>query len=726
MRGAISKPPERLTMLVAEDDEAYQILVREVTELSGFECVITSQGREFIKAFQEHVPDLLLIDYMLGDITAPEVIGTLRELGAETPFIVMTGFGDEDVAVEMMKLGAIDYLVKDDAFLKRLSIGLKTARDKLLMKRELTHTQKALKRQRDYYRSFVEHSRDIIFLLDPAGRIHEINPAFQRETGFSQEAFLGLFIKELVNADHHAQLDLLLEQVNTGRAVEPCEITLRDSAGGQLPVEASLTLLPSEEDNEILLMARTLRERKRLEEQLRQSQKMQAVGRMAGGMAHDFNNILTTIIGFSELISECAPGDSEIAEYIGEIRSSSRRATALTSQLLAFSRRQVLQPRVLHLNSFVLEARRMLDRLLSEDIRLQFELASELMAVKVDHGQLSQLLLNLVVNARDALPGGGVITIRTCNVQGEKVPHGKEDWYVRLTVTDNGIGMTAETVGRIFEPFFTTKEEGQGTGLGLAVVYGIVSQHNGLIEVESIPGTGSTFHIFLPAFHREKRVEAEDEEPSNARLQGAWAATARHRGRPARAPHCREGAGPKQLPRGHRRHPCPGRGHPRRGQRLLRPRLLRRGAAGRLRCGLLHAQPPQAAASARAAHQRLYRRKGPVGDHHRRRDTLFAKALFRGGAVTGGGACLLTTTCTTSNACAPDTNGAACKAFTTTKCWSSCSHTRRCAATPNPWPNGSSSVSAHSRPLLPRRCACWWRWRAWGCAAPSSSSCSRM
>ncbi|NNN04409.1 MAG: response regulator [Elusimicrobia bacterium] len=241
-------------------------------------------------------------------------------------------------------------------------------------------------------------------------------------------------------------------------------------------------------------------------EQLLQAQKMEAVGRLAGGVAHDFNNILTTISGYAELLNAALPSDSPHREDVNEILAASARAAQLTRQLLAFGRRQVLEMRVLDLNEIVRGVSRMLTRVIGEDVRIELALAPDLRRVRADSGQLETVLMNLAVNARDAMPKGGHLKLAT-RADGD---------FVELTVTDDGLGMSAEVRARLFEPFFTTKEKGKGTGLGLSTAYGVVRQSDGTIDVESSPGRGATFRIRLPA---------TDEEADSVRV-GAPAAAA--------------------------------------------------------------------------------------------------------------------------------------------------------------------------------------------------------
>ena len=257
---------------------------------------------------------------------------------------------------------------------------------------------------------------------------------------------------------------------------------------------------------------RDVTERKSLEAQLQQAAKMEAVGRLAGGVAHDFNNLLTIINGYTDLLHDRLASDTEASTYLNEIQNAGERAAGLTRQLLAFSRRQVLTPRVLDLNEVVSNLGNMLTRLIGEHIELRTTLKPSLWQVKADPGQIDQVIMNLAVNARDAMPTGGKLTIETNNVELDEVypvthPTVKPGPHVMLSVSDNGVGMTAGTRARIFEPFFTTKEQGKGTGLGLATVYGIVKQSEGSIWVYSEPMQGTVFKIYFPAINEAPAIE---------------------------------------------------------------------------------------------------------------------------------------------------------------------------------------------------------------------------
>jgi PAS domain S-box-containing protein len=386
-----------------------------------------------------------------------------------------------------------------------------------------------LKRKEEHFRSLIESSSDIIAVLDERFRVVFVSPAVERVLGYSPEELVGTDPFRLL---HPGDREWISAQVAHGlpsseSSPRPLVFRLAHKGGGWRVLEATgRNLLSHPAIAGIVIDARDVTERHQLEEKLSQAQKMEAVGRLAGGIAHDFNNLLTAVLGYSDVLLEESPLQSASREYVLEIRKAATRAASLTQQLLAYSRKQMLQPKTVDLNSLVSGMQNMLKRLIGEDIELSTRPAPDLLAVKADPNQIEQVIMNLAVNARDAMPQGGKIVFETCNVtlkadSFQQYPELAPGLYVVLSVSDTGIGMDAETRTRIFDPFFTTKGIGKGTGLGLSTAYGIVKQSGGHIGVSSEPGRGSTFTIYLPAAAGDPRPELESEPAQPDNLTGS-------------------------------------------------------------------------------------------------------------------------------------------------------------------------------------------------------------
>lgn len=400
------QPPLSHTVVVVEDDEGVLRLILKQLSRGSIRNVGFQEETEALLWIEENrsTPLLLVLDYRLRKMDGKQFLSELSARGVSVPFLVVTGHGDERVAVELMKLGAKDYIVKDARFLDLLPAAISRT----------------------------------LSLLATESRVEE------------------------------------------------------------------------------------------LEDRLRHSQKMEAIGTLAAGVAHDFNNLLTTIIGYSELALSRLPSIDPLRTDVEEIHAAGRRAASLTRQLLTFSRKQVVQPQPLDLGELVLGIEKMLRRMIREDIHLVTEAGEDPAWIKADPGQIEQVLLNLVVNAKDAMPNGGNLTIHTSlselppSIAGEtsSAHPGK---HVSLVVSDNGSGMDPKTMQHIFEPFFTTKEVGKGTGLGLSTVYGIVKQANGHIQVESAPGKGTTFRIWFPRHAEEELTRLP--APAAASAPGACSET---------------------------------------------------------------------------------------------------------------------------------------------------------------------------------------------------------
>jgi len=385
--------------------------------------------------------------------------------------------------------------------------------------------EEALRASEERYRNLFENANDLIYSHDLAGRFTSWNRAGERITGYSKNELASLSVEQLLTPESGELVRKVTASAMAGTPEGPIEIEILAKDGRRVAIEVSGGVIHTGAGPEIQGVARDITERKELEERLRQAEKMEAVGRLAGGVAHDFNNLLMVISGYGELLQEQVAGNSRQEKPVREILKATERAATLTRHLLAFSRRQVLQPRVLDLNGVVAGMEGMLARLVREDIQLTSRLAAGLRAVKADPGQIEQVIMNLVVNARDAMPGGGRLLIETSNTEldttlARQPGSPAAGSYVLLTVSDSGQGMDAETLSHIFEPFYSTKSKRNGTGLGLATVYGIAQQSHGHISVYSKPDRGATFKVYLPAACEQAPEEANGEERAPAPVAG--------------------------------------------------------------------------------------------------------------------------------------------------------------------------------------------------------------
>jgi PAS domain S-box-containing protein len=389
---------------------------------------------------------------------------------------------------------------------------------------EIMLVERALRASEQRYRKLFESNPQPMWVFDSKTlRILEVNEAAVHHYGYTRDEFLAMTIKELRPAeDVELLIENLASHVNDYVASETWRHKKKD--GTLIHVELSAHALEFAEHSARLVMAVDVTERYTLEAQLRQSQKMEAVGMLAGGIAHDFNNLLTAINGYAELALRTLNDDNPLARHLREIKRAGGRAAGLTRQLLAFSRKQVMRPKVIDINTVIQNLEPMLRRVISEDIELEADLGPDLGSVRADPGQLEQVIINLVINARDAMPAGGKVGIETANVLFDEeyvrthlaVKHGP---HIKLAISDTGVGMDAATRERVFEPFFTTKEAGKGTGLGLSTVYGIIKQSGGFIWVYSEPGHGTTFKIYLPRVD-ESSPEADLGDSGERKING--------------------------------------------------------------------------------------------------------------------------------------------------------------------------------------------------------------
>jgi two-component system, cell cycle sensor histidine kinase and response regulator CckA len=512
---------DRFRILMVDDNPDDRILIRRVLlrEFPELEIREVGDPQTLARALEERPFDLVITDYGLGFTDGFALLDTLKAQWPECPVILCTGTLSEEIAVEALRKGLDDYVLKEPRRFMRLPAAVRSAIDHA--------RQRAAARaaERRYHELFDGAPVGLIRSL-PDGRILAANAAAARITGFPGVAAL----LEVSVADLYADVGdraRVIAALDRGETLQDLEVQgrrrdgvliwvsvnvrpVRDAGGRTLHYEWSLA---------------DITERRQLESQLRQAQKMEAVGQLAGGVAHDFNNLLTVIGGRCYLMLGKLGPDDALRREVELVRGAAERAARLTHQLLAFSRKQVLEPRVLDLNETVTGIEPLLRRLIGEDIEISVTCGSELGRVKADAGQVEQVILNLSVNARDAMPQGGRLILETANVTlderaARRAPDLAPGSYVVLSVTDSGHGMDAATRAQIFEPFFTTKEVGKGTGLGLATVYGIVKQSGGFIEVESEPGRGASFKVYLPRVEEAVAVP-EPAKASGTRLRGS-------------------------------------------------------------------------------------------------------------------------------------------------------------------------------------------------------------
>ncbi len=441
--------------------------------------------------------DAVLLDANVREFKRLASITEICSHGGPLPIVVLVSQKEEELGKQSLTEGAAEYLLKE-------SLNQELLRKTLRYAIEFERVENAAWKCEQRFHDLFENTKDILFTLDLVGNITSLNKSGEEVMGLSRSEALRNNIKNLVAPEHHGICREMMQRVLNEEPLQNFEIQMIRKDGQRVILETSVRLIQSGGKKEgVQGIARDVTERRRLENIVRQSQKLEAIGRLAGGLAHDFNNLLCVIIGHTEILSAgLAPTDSAV-NNVTQIKKASDSAAALTRQLLAFSRKQVFHPQALDLNAIVVDTEKLLGRLIGEHIELFTALDPALGQVLVDPAQVEQVLMNLILNARDAMPRGGKLTIETSNIHMEEkhesnrssVPAGK---YVLFSVTDTGCGMDQETQNRIFEPFYTTKELGKGTGLGLATVYGIVKQSGGFIWVYSECGHGTTFKVYLP------------------------------------------------------------------------------------------------------------------------------------------------------------------------------------------------------------------------------------
>ncbi len=553
-----------MNVLIVDDQEENLYLLEALFRGNGHDVHLASNGAEAHKFLKSGGADLIVSDILMPVMDGFELCRKVRtdEALRHIPFIIYTatytGPQDEEFAI---KIGADRFIQKPcepDAFMQAVQEVVEHARrsdvdvsaaphegevlklynQRLVRKLELKmqeleketlalrETEKALRISEGKYRRLHESMTDGFVYVDMDGFILESNKSFQNMIGYSGEELSRLTYMDLTPEKWHAHEEGIVANQILAKgysAVHEKEYRKKDGTVFTAELRTFLICDDSGRKEGMWAIVRDITERKQsekaqkeLEDKLHQAQKMESVGRLAGGVAHDFNNLLAVILGYGEILLGTLDRNHPHYKPLDQICRAGARARDLTRQLLAFSRKQILEMKVVNINHVVTSFEKMLHRMIGEDIHLVLSLSSNPLAVRADASQLDQLLMNLAVNARDAMPEGGTLTIETASVEldrtyTEKKPGVLPGRYAMICVSDTGCGMDKKTLDRIFEPFFTTKDQEKGTGLGLATSYGIVKQHGGNIWVYSEPGEGTVFKIYLPLCAEEDVAEIPPE-----------------------------------------------------------------------------------------------------------------------------------------------------------------------------------------------------------------------
>ena len=493
-------------ILIIEDFDPDAELIERELRRSGVdgELFRAQTEPETVAVLREQRPDLVLSDHSLPTFNARAALRVTQRERPGTPVIIVTGSLDEETAAEYIKAGATDYIIKERLY--RLGPAVRRAldlRDAALRRRIAEEMRERSERR---FRALVDHGFDLILLTDRDGAVEYASRSVRMALGYRADELRGQNVFDFLHRSDLARAQAVHAAVmaapGTVRRVE-ARVHHKDGTWRTFDV-ALVNRLDDAAVGAVVLNARDVTEKRALEQQLRQAQKLEAVGRLAGGIAHDFNNVLTAILGLSDLMLDDLPRIDPMRQYVSDVASAARRAMGFTRQLLTFSRQQLLQPRVICLDDVIDGMGRLLERIIGEDVDLKAVLGARGACIEADPHQIEQVVLNLAVNARDAMPRGGRLSIATSmEVLDEPALAGhapaQPGRYATLAVTDSGIGMSADVRRRAFEPFFTTKEQGHGTGLGLATVLAIVRQADGFVEVDSAPGRGTTVRAFFPA-----------------------------------------------------------------------------------------------------------------------------------------------------------------------------------------------------------------------------------
>ncbi len=499
-----------LRILHLEDDERDAEIVRLTLEESGISCAIVRVADEtaYTDLLIPGAYDCILADYTLPGFDGLAALALARKRLPDIPFVFVSGTIGDARAVETFRRGATDYVLKDR--LAALAPSVLRAVKEAEALRERRKAEESLRQANAYNRSLIEASLDPLVTINAGGMITDVNAATERITGLSRGELIGADFSDCFTDPERARAGY--QQAFQDGVVRDFALEIRCRDGRTTPVLYNATVYRDGTGAVagVFAAARDISAQLKLEAQLRQSQKLEAIGQLAGGVAHDFNNILSAVVGYANLALMTMRDDDPAHEHLEEILTAAERAAVLTRSLLAFGRKQMIELQVHDLDEIVSHFKLFLRRLLREDIEIEYVHDGESLTVEADRTQIEQVLMNLATNARDAMPAGGrlgIILGRAVMDEGFIAANGFGTMgeYACVAVSDTGAGMEEDVRRRIFEPFFTTKGPGKGTGLGLSMVYGIVKRHNGYITVSSAPGQGTAFRVYLPLVSSARR-----------------------------------------------------------------------------------------------------------------------------------------------------------------------------------------------------------------------------
>lgn len=509
-------PPDDTAVLVVDDDEQLCTTLRDILELHGFDSTAASSGErglELISEDEDAFP-VALVDLRLPDMHGLEVVSELHDIATLTEIVILTGHASLESAIAALRENSYDYLVKPvspDLLVSTVERGFRRWRNR--------KAQEELFQDRERFQLIVEAFSDVVTVLLPDGTIQYQSPSADRVLGHGRGGLLGRPFLDLVHPSDRPSVAEVLDRARGGQQeIPPFEFRFRTADAEWRLLEGAARVLRDQQAAPVVIASRDITERRRLERELMQAQKMESIGQLAGGIAHDFNNFLTGIVGSVELAALDVEADSEAARNLRLARNTAERATSVSRQLLAFSRNDIDRPETFDLNPVVDQMGSLLRQLVGSPITLEVETAERPLWVHLDPGHLEQVVMNLVVNARDAIPERGTVVLRSrAEPAGPDAPDA-----AALEVADDGEGMDDEVRREIFSPFFTTKDT--GTGLGLSTIRRIVEGAGGTIDVASAAGEGTTFAVRLPlvsAPEAEAPDAGEEPRPDRRALRGA-------------------------------------------------------------------------------------------------------------------------------------------------------------------------------------------------------------